>query len=319
MMRIDRSNDSDHDKLVNDTDDSGEYSGDSYRPGAVTNGHHVPPPRENDNIRSTNELILNSSRVSDGRDIDTNTYTELLRGSVPCPTCRGNGSIPKEQEGQLVALIPLKDKRLKPRRTYLYVCLAVFLCLTAAGLLLFFMFPRNVTLESNKPFLYPQNLSISVQNVHFIITNPINITNQNYFPVKVNSVEMSVLFRTKVITTSYNKNTTTVPIRDTVSSSVNAKLKFNELNEFGYMAILCNDSNAWFHEFVMVFDFTVSYSYLGHTEMTSLTTYQSVSCGNDTAPVISTPKPHPLITTELTSTEAATTEKTTKSLTNVGR
>ncbi|XP_060065117.1 transmembrane protein 106B-like [Ylistrum balloti] len=306
MNQIGGSIDGDRHKLVNDTDDSGEFSGDSYRTTPQTNGHHVPPPRENVNIRSTEELVLNSSQVGDVRGVDTNTYTELLRGSVPCPTCRGNGSIPKEQEGQLVALIPLKDKRLKPRRTYLYVCLAVFLCLTAAGLLLFFMFPRNVTIESNKPFLYPQNLSIAVQSVQFLITNPINITNQNYFSVTVNSIAMAVLFRTKVITTSNNKNTTTVPIRDTVSTSVDAKINFNELNEFGYMAILCNDTNTWFHEFVMVFDFTVSYSYLGHTEMTSLTTYQSVSCGNDSAPVISTHKPHPLTTTEITTTEMTT-------------
>ncbi|OWF39349.1 transmembrane protein 106B-like [Mizuhopecten yessoensis] len=311
MNRIDTSVDGDRQILVNDTDDSGENSSDARK--RQQNGyHHVPSPRENVITQRNNGLVLNSSRVSDGRETDTNTYTELLRGSVPCPTCRGNGSIPKEQEGQLVALIPLKDKRLKPRRTYLYVCLAVFLCLTAAGLLLFFMFPRNVTIESNKPFLSPQNLSIAVQSVQFLISNPINITNQNYFPVTVNSITMSVLFRTKVVTTSNDKNTTTVPIRDTVSTSVTAQLKFNELNEFGYMAILCNDTNTWFHEFVMVFDFTVSYSYLGHDEMTSLTTYQSVSCGNDTAPVISTHKPQPLTTTKVTTTEVTTSEVTTK-------
>lgn len=45
----------------------------------------------------SNDVMVNrrSDGVSDRRDLDTNTYTELLRGSVPCPTCRGIGNIPK--------------------------------------------------------------------------------------------------------------------------------------------------------------------------------------------------------------------------------
>lgn len=44
-------------------------------------------------------------------------YEELMEGSVPCPSCSGSGRIPKELEGQLVAIIPVNDKRLRPRRT----------------------------------------------------------------------------------------------------------------------------------------------------------------------------------------------------------
>ncbi|KAK2522313.1 Tmem106a [Columba livia] len=39
------------------------------------------------------------------------------RRCVNCPTCQGTGRIPREQERQLVALIPYGDQRLKPRRT----------------------------------------------------------------------------------------------------------------------------------------------------------------------------------------------------------
>lgn len=48
-------------------------------------------------------------------------YTELIGGSVPCPSCSGSGFIPKELESTLVALIPLNDERLKPKRTWVFL------------------------------------------------------------------------------------------------------------------------------------------------------------------------------------------------------
>ncbi|XP_027661587.1 transmembrane protein 106A isoform X2 [Falco rusticolus] len=66
------------------------------------------------------------------------------RGCVNCPTCQGTGRIPGEQEKQLVALIPYGDQRLKPRRTKLYVCLAVMICLLTTSLSIFFLFPRSI-------------------------------------------------------------------------------------------------------------------------------------------------------------------------------
>lgn len=88
--------------------------------------------------------IVHFPRISEGDSGSTNhsnannpsfAYEELMHGSVPCPSCDGSGRIPKgsfhiciktiktidvcfvEREKQLVALIPLTDKRLKPRRT----------------------------------------------------------------------------------------------------------------------------------------------------------------------------------------------------------
>ncbi|TMS22236.1 Transmembrane protein 106B [Larimichthys crocea] len=63
-----------------------------------------------------------------------------------CPTCRGTGRIPRGQEDQLVAVIPCNDVRLKPRRTKLTVCVSMGLCLFVCCLILFFLFPRSVTL-----------------------------------------------------------------------------------------------------------------------------------------------------------------------------
>ena len=54
-----------------------------------------------------------------------------------------------------MALIPVRDKRLRPRRTWLWVAVAVLLCSITAVLLIFFLLPRSVVLSSNAPLLHP--------------------------------------------------------------------------------------------------------------------------------------------------------------------
>lgn len=211
-------------------------------------------------------------------------YLEFMSGSVPCPTCRGVGSIPKEQEGELVALIPLRDDRLKPRRTYLYVGLAVFICLLAAGLLLFFLLPRNVTMQSNSPLLLPQNLTINKVKkfVEFVIVNQYNLSNSNYVPVSVTNIQMTVLFDTKIINTVKINKIRDVPIRSKIKLEVPVNVSFDKDNELSFMVDFCSNPNRWYHQNIMIFQTTVEYSYLGHTEEATLNTYQYVSCGNDT-------------------------------------
>lgn len=221
------------------------------------------------------------SRSSNGSANDSG-YTELLSGSVPCPTCRGLGNVPKEQEGQLIALIPMKDKRLKPRRTYLWVGLAILLCLVAAGLLLFFMFPRDVMLESTKPYLDPigpVKVNVTEQYVNFEIINYINVSNHNYFPIKVTGVEMTVQYDTMVIVPAVkNVSVMDVPIRSQKLYYVQANITLDKENQMGYMALSCKNPIRWAHEMVMQFQFTCNYSYLGHTEQATLSTFQFVSC-----------------------------------------
>ncbi|GFN73761.1 transmembrane protein [Plakobranchus ocellatus] len=74
----------------------------------------------NGGFASQHHAISTNSPTSDGTVGNGSTnqgYEELFKDSVPCPSCRGLGRVPKELENQLVALIPMKDGRLKPRRT----------------------------------------------------------------------------------------------------------------------------------------------------------------------------------------------------------
>lgn len=66
---------------------------------------------------------------------------------VSCPSCRGVGKIPIEHESQMVAIIPIRDKRLKPRRTWLWIVLTLLVCALIAGILSFFLIPRGVKLN----------------------------------------------------------------------------------------------------------------------------------------------------------------------------
>ncbi|KAL4222890.1 hypothetical protein ACF0H5_018930 [Mactra antiquata] len=232
-----------------------------------------------------------SSSTRDDQTVDSedegSVYTELLRGSVPCPTCRGVGSIPKEQESQLVALIPMKDKRLRPSRTYVWVCLAVFLCLTTAGLLMFFMFPRGVEMMSRKPYLNPIGsvyVNVTQSYVHFTIENTFNLSNQNYVPITVNSVEMTVLYDTQVLSESKNLSIVEVSMRSDHQFYITTNVSLDKDNKMGYMAQNCLNEMRWAHEMVMLFQFTCNYSVLGHTEQTTLQTFQFVSCYSDIIP-----------------------------------
>ncbi|CDQ67057.1 unnamed protein product [Oncorhynchus mykiss] len=83
-----------------------------------------------------------------------------------CPTCWGVGRIPRGHD-QLVAVIPCSDIRLRPSRTKLYVCISVVVCLLICCLILFFLFPRSislslVTVKSVMVFFTPQTVEMQI-------------------------------------------------------------------------------------------------------------------------------------------------------------
>nr|XP_022310476.1 transmembrane protein 106B-like isoform X2 [Crassostrea virginica]XP_022310477.1 transmembrane protein 106B-like isoform X2 [Crassostrea virginica] len=219
--------------------------------------------------------------------IRTDGYVELMRGRVPCPTCRGAGSIPKEQENQLVALIPVQDDRLKPRRTCLYVSVAISVCLVTAGLLIFFMFPRDVKISNNIKLLLPRNLTIDLkqETVTFLVENSFNISNSNFFAVKVSEATMSVVFAEKLLNTTTISLDKTVQVRSQTFFSVPIGIAFNKKNGLAELVHDCAEPYPFYHRRTMFFSVTASYNFLGRDEEASLNMYTTVSCGNDTLSV----------------------------------
>ncbi|GAB1603429.1 transmembrane protein 106B-like [Argonauta hians] len=211
-----------------------------------------------------------------------NGYEELMKGSRQCPTCRGLGRIPQNEAEQLVALIPISDKRLRPQRTAQWVMLSVIICILIAGLTLFFLFPRNVRALSNQPDLEPSQLQINLteQFVYLSFRNKYNFSNENYIPVSVTGVTMSVQYDRTILKKVVNKTEMIIPQLSAREYHVRMNLTLD--GDQKYLVKFCNDPRRWVHDMFMQFELTANYSYFGHIEQTTLTTYQHVSCGNDT-------------------------------------
>ncbi|XP_013409694.1 transmembrane protein 106B isoform X4 [Lingula anatina] len=230
-------------------------------------------------VHAVNEGFLDSP-VADRNH--SHRYEELMGESVSCPTCRGLGRVPREQDS-LVALIPVNDKRLKPRRTCLWVAIAVFLTLLAGALTAFFLVPREVKLLSNNPNIHPYSVNISKNgNKSFVVmkfVNVYNCSNQNFYPISIKKLELtSYMFDSEstIVAHAYNRSELTVPMKSTKECSINVTMTFK--HQFGYMATYCCDPRDWVHTFIMRFQSVITASYLGHTEEMSLVTYQNVDC-----------------------------------------
>jgi len=206
-------------------------------------------------------------------------YEEFFGGQVVCPTCRGAGRIPREMDQGMIALIPISDKRLRPRRTLLYVLLAVVICIITAGLLLFFFFPRAVSLSSNQDKLTPSFIYINVTEgiMLLTVTNVFNITNQNYFGVTVSSLEVSMHYDKYFLATVTNTTVVSLPLRarDKLYITMNATFT----NDQDFIVQACH---LLPHMMLLIpFRATATIEYLGKSEQSLLNTYQYVHCNAD--------------------------------------
>ncbi|XP_069016237.1 transmembrane protein 106A [Embiotoca jacksoni] len=196
-----------------------------------------------------------------------------------CPTCRGTGRIPRGHQDQLVAVIPCNDVRLKPRRTKLYVCISMAVCLFLCCLMLFFLFPRSVTLApvsvlSSMVYFTPDTVELE-------ITNLFNITNENFVPVQIVEFTIQSLVAKSIVGKEKISNMSAVPNRSQKSYpiKVNLPVKSDGLISF------CKSSSIKIHTLFVELQITMNISYLSHMEQLSLDTFEYIDCGaNSTTP-----------------------------------
>ncbi|KAJ7313452.1 hypothetical protein JRQ81_004835 [Phrynocephalus forsythii] len=226
-----------------------------------------------------------SINEGDSADVSCVPFAGLgSRDYVTCPTCQGTGRIPREQEQQLVALIPYGDQRLKPRRTKLYVFLTVAICLLMTCLMMYFLFPRSIT-------VLPSGLntsSISFDNTTYSITinmtNRLNVTNNNFYTVHVAQLAVEVLHKTLVI----GKNTVMaqLDIRPLQGSQILYSVSSRIMDNNTYK--ICTWSRIKVHNVLLHIQGTLTCSYLSHSEQLSFENYQYVDCrGNAIIPSLS--------------------------------
>uniref|UniRef100_A0A8C2E911 Transmembrane protein 106B n=1 Tax=Cyprinus carpio TaxID=7962 RepID=A0A8C2E911_CYPCA len=222
------------------------------------------------------------SPIEDNKhDVSQFPYIEFTgRDSITCPTCQGMGRIPRDQENQLVALIPYSDQRLKPRRTTLYVSLSVILCLLLSGLAVFFLFPRTIDVTYVRVKSTYVTFDRDRRIVYLNITNTLNITNNNYYPILVANITAQVQFYKTVIGKSIVSNVTTINPLD--MRQVDYTVPTIIANEMSYMFDYCTMPSLKVHNIVVMMQMSVTVLYFGHAEQVCQENYQYVDCGSNT-------------------------------------
>lgn len=240
-------------------------------------GHPVGPVEtltddtSNQNIGSTISLVSNTHSVpSPGTNHGCFGYEEFFGGYMECPTCHGSGKISRDLEHELVALIPMSDKRLRPRRTVLYVLIAIVVCVLIGGLLLFFLFPRSVTIKSLGPVLTPTYINTTEpEKLSMTVVNYYNITNKNFFSVEVSSLEVKMLFYgEKIMATNTNDTKLTVPMKSSRQHYVALNATFTDK----YIVESCRTTKG--RILIMKFQATATFFYYDKTEESTLSTFQ---------------------------------------------
>ncbi|KAM6334067.1 transmembrane protein 106A isoform 1-T1 [Alca torda] len=200
---------------------------------------------------------------------------------VNCPTCQGTGRIPGEQEKQLVALIPYGDQRLKPRRTKLYVCLAVTICLLTTSLSIFFLFPRSVAVLPAGLNASSIGFDANATSMYLNMTNVLNITNNNFYVVTVVQLDMEVLHQSLVVGKTTMKTLLNMnPLQSgqiyyMVASMISDDNTYN----------ICTWTKVKVHNILLHIQGTLTCTYLCHSEQLAFEDYQYVDCrGNATLP-----------------------------------
>nr|XP_057934240.1 transmembrane protein 106A isoform X2 [Doryrhamphus excisus] len=227
-------------------------------------------------------MVTSEHRSPDAKSENVKTLKHLPSyGTLgdACPTCRGTGRIPRGHEDQLVAVIPCNDKRLEPRRTKLYVCVSMVLCLLLCCLILFFLFPRSVTLTPVSV------LSVMVyftpDAVQMEVTNLINVLNENFVPVQIVEFDVQGLVSRVVISKTRMSNMSAIPSRSQKAYTYQIDLPITEkgLSDF------CQSSTIKIHTLFLELQMTMNISYLSHTEQLSVDTFEYIDCGtNSTTP-----------------------------------
>ncbi|KAI1896552.1 hypothetical protein AGOR_G00095950 [Albula goreensis] len=196
-----------------------------------------------------------------------------------CPTCQGTGRIPRGQEGQLVAVIPCSDQRLKPRHTKLYVCVSVVVCLFICSLILFFLFPRSVSLspvavKSSYVFFTPTTVEMNVTNI-------LNITNENFVTVQACNMDLQVLIADTIVGKIKISNVTTIKPRFQKAYTYVVPITIADQGLNNY----CKSASIRIHTLFLHLQMTMKVNYLAHSEQLSMDTFEYIDCGsNSTVP-----------------------------------
>uniref|UniRef100_A0A0N5APM5 Transmembrane protein 106A n=1 Tax=Syphacia muris TaxID=451379 RepID=A0A0N5APM5_9BILA len=233
-----------------------------------------------ENYSSSSELIQESSSATAS---SAKANQEASGESVQCPSCKGAGRIPKEMAETLVALIPVNDDRLKPKRTWAYVLSVVLICALLASTAIFILVPRAVDLSSTSPPVEVIHVfDHKEQYISFHFLNSVNISNANYYSIRVVNCSATIMIKFQPWSADIVGNG--VNVTSVVIGPLSRKpylLTFNNTVTLSDgVASYCQapiSSQTPLYVY-MQFDIAATVEFLNHYEQSTISTMQQVCC-----------------------------------------
>ena len=222
------------------------------------------------------DLAHETRHASPGSVLHQQNDFDDTDNTIPCPTCRGTGTIHAD-DSSLVALIPVKDERLRPKRTKLKIIVAIFLTLLICGVTLFFLFPRTPTLKLVS--VTQHNASFPVSGyAYIIIKNRYAVKNRNFVSVDLTSISLTVEYGSVQVAGPdpvYEFQTKTVDIRSSTNFDVYIKTMYSQdMSEEEDLKFLCK------YNALLEFDISTELQadFLFHTEKLSSNDQAYIRC-----------------------------------------
>lgn len=234
----------------------------------------------NDSIIANTSASPTQANVEEDGEHRYEDFSSKL--TLQCPTCKGKGKLTQGQADSMVALIPVRDKRLKPRKTKLYLGVTFVICMIVTFLVTFFLLPRSVTME----IIDLQSLNIympdDLKSIPFIdLAITYKIKNENFFEADISNIKQDISWNHFLLNTSVtsgngkfhvNGRTVmnhTVVVRQIFQGDVTRKVKR-----------IC--AYGWKWSLLEMFVNTATVSYLYRNEQISNTFYGYTCCHNST-------------------------------------
>ncbi|CAF0733759.1 unnamed protein product [Didymodactylos carnosus] len=222
--------------------------------------------------------ILNNESITNVNDGDDELILNISETrKVPCPTCHGSGKIHKTDSTGLVALIPLSDKRLKPKHTWIWILLTVLFCFILAFTCIFFLLPRSVLLQITNNLVIDDVNSTRTNSLFLMkFLHHFTLDSKNFVPVKLVNVTCVIEDNLEIVGRSYKIYSNNIRILPRSKLNLIMPLEL----EFRNTTVPFRQCQGQFKQMLLMkIQTSIIYNdLLARSESTSLISYQYVLC-----------------------------------------
>nr|XP_012598678.1 transmembrane protein 106A isoform X3 [Microcebus murinus] len=174
---------------------------------------------------------------------------------------------------------------LLPHRKF-FVFLAVLICLMTSSSVVFFLFPRSIIVQPSG--LNSSTVAFDEADIHLNITNILNISNSNYYPITVTQLTIEVLHLSLVV--GQVSDSLLLHIGPLASEQIFYAVASRIWDENTYK--ICTWLKIKVHHVLLHIQGTLTCYYLSHSEQLVFQSYEYVDCrGNMSESRLLVPRP----------------------------